>query len=170
MRRTIVRGEFATEPQAARAVDKLLRACIGGEHVRAFFLNRNDEPRRMPPRRIETALAPRTAMRRSSVIALDLGPAAAADGVEISVYACTGAPAQQTESEEGPARILIAVETPDRVSQVLAMNVLRQYGAEDIERMHAPRTARAGLHPVSLSMLLERSHAGTGHPPGITRH
>lgn len=170
MRRTIVRGEFATEPAAARAVDKLLRACIGGEHVRAFFLNRNDEPRRMPARRIETALAPRAAMRRSSIIALDLGPAAAADGVEISVYACAGTPTQQAGGGEGPARILISVETPDRVSQVLAMNVLRQYGAEDIERMYAPRTSGTGLHPVSLSTLLERSHAAPSYPPGITRH
>jgi hypothetical protein len=169
MRRTIVRGEFATEPQAARAVDKLLRACIGGEHVRAFFLNR-DEPRRMPARRIEAALPARTAMHRSSVIELDLGPAAAAGGVEISVYAggTTAAPAAQ--AEERPARILISVETPDHVSQVLAMNVLRQHGAEGIERMHAPRASRAGFHPVSLSALLEHAHAGTDEPPGVTRH
>lgn len=176
MRRTIVRGEFAAEPQAARAVDKLLRACIAGEHVRAFFLNPDDEPRRMPARRIEPALQVRDATRRGSVIALDLGPGAAADGVEISVYT-SGTPGgasthQADHAGEHPARILISVETPDRVSQVLAMNVLRQHGAEGIERMHAPRAFRAGFHPVSLSTLLECSQPGSAStlPPGSTRH
>lgn len=176
MRRTIVRGEFATEPQAARAVDKLLRACIGGEHVRAFFLNPDDEPRRMPARRIESALHTHEATRRSAVIALDLGPGAAADGVEISVYTCGtpsgAAPHQAADAGEHPARILISVETPDHVSQVLAMNVMRQHGAEGIERMHAPRAFRAGFHPVSLSTLLECSQPGAAPalPPGIIRH
>lgn len=35
----IVTGKFAAGKQAARAVDKLLHSCIGGDHVRAFFLN-----------------------------------------------------------------------------------------------------------------------------------
>lgn len=176
MRRTIVRGEFATEPQAARAVDKLLRACVAGEHVRAFFLNPDDEPRRMPARRIEPAPQARDATRRPSVIALDLGPGAAADGVEISIYSCGTPDAasahQAAHAGEHPARILISVETPDRVSQVLAMNVLRQHGAAGIERMHAPRALRAGFHPVSLSTLLECSQPGAASalPPGITRH
>jgi hypothetical protein len=96
--------------------------------------------------------------------------------VEISVYTCGtpgGAAAHPaTQAGEHPARILISVETPDHVSQVLAMNVLRQHGAEGIERMHAPRAFRAGFHPVSLSALLEGSQpeADSVPPAGITRH
>lgn len=174
MRRTIVTGEFAAEPQAARAVDRLLRACIGGEQVRAFFLNEPETRRRMPARRIESQHG-RRSIGRGAAVALDLGPAAVAGGVEISAYARgVGSVDAGGDTENSPhhARILIAVETEDQVSQALAVNVLRQHGARAIERIRTPRASRAGFHPVSLSSLLEQSEPQpmAGRPIGVTRH
>lgn len=174
MRRTIVTGEFATEPQAAGAVDRLLRACIHGEHVRAFFLSGPEVHRRMPARRVESQPG-RRSIGRGAAVALDLGPAAVADGVEISAYArSVGSVDAGGDTENSPhhARILIAVETEDQVSQALAVNVLRQHGAQAIDRLHTPRASRAGFHPVPLSSLLEHSEPQpmAGRPIGVTRH
>lgn len=158
MKRTIVSGEFATEPQAARAVDRLLRACIGGEQVRAFFLNEPEPRRRMPARRVESQHV-RRSIGRGAAVALDLGPAAVAGGVEVSAYArgTYAAGTGDAAASSHHARILVAVETRDQVSQALAVNVLWQHGARAIERIHTPRASRAGFHPVSLSSLLEQS-------------
>jgi hypothetical protein len=172
MRRTIVIGEFATEPEAARAVDRLLRACISGEHVRAFFLHHGEPPRRKPARRIEPPRLQDSgrSVCRSAAIALDLGPSTAADGVGVSAYA-RDVPPRGTAQDADPcrARILISVETQDHVSQALATSVLRQHGALDVERLRAPRASRAGFHPVSLSSLLERCQLPL-EPVAATRH
>ncbi|MGQ0525712.1 MAG: hypothetical protein ACT4P8_18875 [Betaproteobacteria bacterium] len=175
MRRTVVIGEFATEPEAARAVDRLLRACISGEHVRAFFLNHGEPPRRKPARRIEPPrLHPASgSVGRSAAIALDLGPSTAADGVGVSVYT-RDVPPRGAAADADPcrARILISVETQDHVAQALATNVLRQHGALDVERLRAPRASRAGFHPVSLSSLLERCkpELAPAEPVAATHH
>lgn len=175
MRRSIVIGEFATEPEAARAVDRLLRACISGEHVRAFFLNHGEPPRRKPARRIEPPRLQDAGgpVCRSAGIAIDLGPSMAADGVGVSVYA-RDVPARGAAENADPyhARILISVETQDHVSQALAASVLRQHGALDVERLRVPRASRAGFHPVSLSSLLERCEPELSplDPIAATRH
>jgi hypothetical protein len=182
--KTIVTGKFAAEKQAARAVDKLLRACIRGDHVRAFFLHRpGPPPRRAGGKGFQSWRTGRTAEKTldesSATVELEVGPAAVADGVQISAY--LGNLPGQARSGEGEqpvgqnrAGILIAVETSDHVSQALAENVLRQHGARAIEREPGAwqQTQQTDFHPVSLSSLLEQSdRADTGfNPQHITRH
>jgi hypothetical protein len=159
MARIIVTGQFASEPQAARAVEKLLRACVGGEQVRAFFVQPADAPRRMPARRIETPNG-REPARRTTAIELDFGPAAS-DGIQVSAYAQSVLMERSFSDTRGVgsaprhAAILIAVETSDFVTLALAENVMRQFGASAIERSRAPRKPHAGFAPIPLASLLE---------------
>lgn len=134
----IVTGRFEAEQQAARAIDKLLGSCVSCDHVRTFFL---------------------TPSERQADFELEVGPAAAAGGVEVTAYMGSlgadvggaGATAKQKSAE-----ILVAVETPDSVSQVLAANVLREHGARGVERAAKPPQDESwpGLDPVPLSSLI----------------
>jgi hypothetical protein len=177
--KTIVTGKFAVEKQAARAVDKLLHACIHGDHVRAFFLNRPGVPvqraRLQSPRMRQMA---ETAPDESSAtIELEVGPAAVADGVQINAYLGNLSGAAQSGQAHRPVAedpgILVTVETSGHVSQALAENVLRQHGAHAIERETAAwQEAQTDFHPVSLSSLLEQSEPArmTAGPHHLTRH
>ena len=173
--KTIVSGEFSVERQAAQAVDKLLRACLRGEQIRAFFVKQPDRPRRMPARRIEPAGTP---IARPGALELDIGPAADADGVEVSACVRNPLPVatlmqQSASASRRHTGILVAVETGDRVSQALAVNVLREHGAQPIERSTAPEELpQAGCQPVALSSLLVHSPQQEEALPShaVTRH
>jgi hypothetical protein len=181
--KTIVTGKFAAGKQAARAVDKLLRACICGDHVRTFFIHRPEPSlQRAGPRRLRSRRIGRTADtaldESSATIELEVGPAAVADGVQINAYLGNLSGAAQSDAEDQPvaedrAGILVAVETSDHVSQALAENVLRQHGARAIEReTGAWQEAQTDFHPVSLSSLLDQSEPAkmNAGPHHITRH
>jgi hypothetical protein len=179
--KTIVTGKFAAEKQAARAVDKLLNACIRGDHVRAFLLNRPGRPlRRGAERRAQSWRIGRTAEDTvddaSAAVELEVGPAAVADGVQVSAYAgnLSGADEGARRMPQHTARIIVAVETSNHVAQALAVNVLREHGARAIERSAGAwqEGQRADLHPVAISSLLEQSDQEPPNEdlPGITRH
>lgn len=159
--RTIVSGEFTTENAAARAVDRLLRACLRGEQIRAFFLKRGARPRRLPARRM--GLRPpfdrARANRPPTLVEVDFRPAAGGEGLEVSAYERPAPPpaARAPEATQRPAGILVAVEADDHVSQALVENVLRQHGARAIERAARPGFSRADCRPVPLSFLLAQS-------------
>jgi hypothetical protein len=180
--KTIVTGKFAAEKQAARAVDKLLHACIRGNHVRAFFLNRAGPPRRrsaerrVPSWRIGRTVE-ETVDEASAAVELEVGPAAVADGVQVSAY--VGSPSGSAGEGERPmphrpAGIIVAVETSNHVAQALAVNVLREHGARAIERSAGVWQAgqQTDFRPVSLSSLLEQSDRESRNDdlPSITRH
>jgi hypothetical protein len=162
MARIIVTGQFASEPQAARAVEKLLRACVRGEHVRAFFLQPEEAPRRMPAQHID-APRDRGPVQRTNAIKLDFGPAAA-DGIQVGAYLESVlmerslSDASHMGSAPRHCTILITVETADFVTLALAENVLRQFGASAIQRSRAPRKPHAGFAPISLASLLDQAH------------
>lgn len=174
--KAVVKGRFAAGEQAARAVDRLLHSCISAEQVHTFFLSpaHATDADRMSAKRYESwSVGPEKA------IELDVGPAAAADGVQISAYVGTlrEDPTEAAAGElqtEHDAEILVAVETSDHVSQVLALNVLEQHGARGIERAAGGwhEEERHGFHPVPLSTLLERSgdEKRSRKPDGITWH
>jgi hypothetical protein len=180
--KTIVTGKFAAEKQAARAVDKLLNACIRGGHVRAFLLNRPGRPpRRSAERRVPSWRIGRTAEETiddaSAAVELEVGPAAVADGVQVSAYVgnLSGTGEGEPQMPQRPAGIIVAVETSNHVAQALAVNVLREHGARAIERSAGAwqEGQRADLHPVSLSSLLDqagREPRNDDDLPGITRH
>jgi len=173
--KTIVTGKFAVEKQAARAVDKLLHACIRGDHVRAFFLNRPGPP--LHRARLQSRRMRQPAETASATIELEVGPAAVADGVQINAYLGNLSGAAPSGAHrpvaEDPAGILVTVETSGHVSQALAENVLRQHGAHAIERETAAwQEAQTDFHPVSLSSLLEQSEPArmNAGPHHLTRH
>ena len=180
--KTTVTGTFAAEKQAARAVDKLLHACVRGDHVRAFFLKRSGAPQRHAgEKRVQSWRLGHEAQdaSRSSAVELEVGPAAGADGIEVSAYtgnldAPGNAEKSARQTSHGTAGILVAVETSDHVSQALAVNVLRQHGASVIERSSGawPEQQRTNFHPVALSSLLEQPDLGEEAEDlrGITRH
>jgi hypothetical protein len=181
--KTTVTGTFAAEKQAARAVDKLLHACIRGDHVRAFFLGRSGaSQRRAGEKRIQSRHVGHEAQNANSsstAVELEVGPAAGADGIQVSAYTGNLRASGEVEKEgrETPhdtAGILVAVETSDHVSQALAVNVLRQHGASVIERSSGTWQDEQciSFHPVALSSLLEHSALAEGSEDlrGITRH
>jgi hypothetical protein len=158
--KTIVSGEFGTEIKAARAVDKLLRACVRGEHIRAYFVPERSA-RRMPARRIDVSGRSSHPRRPPASIELDIGPGAQGDGVPLHAYVRHPSPlaARDRRAPSAPSAILVAVETTDQVSQTLALNVLREHGAESIERAaEARHLPPHDCCPVALSALL-------GDPP-----
>ena len=181
--KTTVTGTFAAETQAARAVDKLLRACIRGDHVRAFFLKRAGRTRRHGPEKHvqswHVGHEAHDSSRPATAVELKVGPATGADGIQVSAYTGRLYPGGDVEKNEpqtprDPAGILVAVETSDHVSQALAVNVLRQHGASGIERSSGAwqEEARMNFHPVALSSLLEHPALAESSEDlrGITRH
>lgn len=169
--KAIVTGRFAAEKQAVLAVDKLLYACIRGDRVHTLFLKPlkrrvsrfgGTHKRSSRSERPEGALKD-TATARA--IDLEVVPAVAADGLAVSAFTESLAGALGKAGEEGsrtpvqPDGIMIAVETSDYVSQFLAVSVLREYGAHDIERADGLWQDRKwpDLDPVPLSSLLDRS-------------
>lgn len=180
--KTIVTGKFAVEKQAARAVDKLLHACIRGDHVRAFFLNRPGAPQqRAGGKRFQSwrvGHEAEDAMKSATAVGLEIGPAAGADGIQVSTYAgnlgtAGNADESKRQTPHDAAGILVAIETSDHVSQALAVNVLRQHGARAIERAPGAWRKEHGMdfHPVALSSLLEHSDpAESSEDLRVTRH
>lgn len=186
--KTVITGKFEAEKQAARAVEKLLHSCIRGDHVRTFFLKPTHpraaysvRARRPGSSRIGTRdkKAAYEAPVAAGTVELEVGPAAVADGVEISAAMgslpqAPGATAEENQPARGPSdEILVAVEASDHVSQVLAVSVLREYGAHHIERDAGVwhELTWPDFHPVPLSSLLEGSTlAATEDLRGVTRH
>ena len=166
----IVTGKFAAEKQAVLAVNKLLSACARVDHVHTVFLN----PFRRRASRFGGTQNKSSRFKRpqdpanTAAIGLEMVPAAAADGLEVSAF--TGSLARdlvKTSGKDGrapaqPDEIMIAVETSDNVAQVLAISVLVEYGARDIERANGLWQSRtpSGLDPVPLSSLITGSVGG----------
>ena len=112
---TLVTGTFEAETQAARAVRKLLNACVPSHRVRTIVPRGRQRP--------------------------------AASRTDISAGSRGG--------------ILVAVRASDHVSQYLALKVLRDHGARDIENMNAERRAtlrrrraRQSLPPIQYPLSL----------------
>lgn len=181
--KTTVTGTFAAEKQAARAVDKLLHACIRGDQVRAFFLGRSGAPhQRAGEKRFQSWHVGHEAQntnRSSTAVELEIGPVAGADGIQVSAYtgnlrASGDVEKNGRQTPQDTTGILVAVETSDHVSQALAVNVLRQHGAAVIERSSSAwqEEQRINFHPVALASLLEPTALAEGSEDlrGITRH
>lgn len=173
--KAIVTGKFEAEKQATRAVDKLLRSCVPCDHVRTFLVNpsrwrtaypvggnckKSARAGKMNDERIKaTAVA--------GAIGLEVRPAATADGVGVSAYIGSLADALGKLGEEDkqttapPAGILVAVETSDHISQILAVSVLRRHGARVIERAAGPWQDGKwpGFDPVPLSSVIDEAAA-----------
>jgi hypothetical protein len=153
--KTVVTGKFSAVKQATRAVDKLLRSCVPCDHVRTFLLK---------PSKTRTAAHP-DATATAGAIGLEVKPTAAADGVGVNAYLGSLEGALDKISDDDrraptrPAGIVVAVETSDHVSQVLAISVLREHGARVIERdAGAWRDGKwPGFKPVPLSSLIDLS-------------
>lgn len=153
--KTIVSGQFSAETPAALAVDKLLHACVRGEHIRAYFVPGAGV--RMPARRIDRSGRASHPPRLPESIELDFEPSARGDGVPLRAYVRHVSPLAEPDAGTPAASsaILVAVETTDQVSQTLALNVLREHGAESIERAAAARHLFPNdCRPVALSSLL----------------
>jgi hypothetical protein len=183
----IVTGKVAAEKQAVLAVNKLRSACVRVDHVHTLLLN---SPERRASR-FGGAQNKSSRFKRSQGVlkdpagafGLEMAPGAAADGLQISAF--TGSLARDlgnTGGKDGrtpaqPDEIMIAVETSDNVSQVLAISVLVEYGARDIERADGfwqDRIERAdglwqdrklsGLDPVPLSSPIASSVGDEENP------
>jgi hypothetical protein len=149
--KTVVTGKFSAVKQATRAVDKLLRSCVPCDHVRTFLVK---------PSKKRAAAHP-----AAGAIGLEVKPAAAADGVGVNAYlgSLEGALGKIGDDDPRaptpPAGIVVAVETSDHVSQVLAISVLREHGARVIERDAGPwRDGKwPGFKPVPLSSVIDLS-------------
>lgn len=156
----IVTGKFAAEKQAVMAVDKLLSACVRVDQVHTLFLNPSNPGAQNKSSRTEGPQGAQKDTANASAIELEVAPAAAADGLEINAF--TGSIGTSGDKDSGtaaqPDGIMIAVETSDNVSQVLAISVLAEYGARDIERADGLWQDRKwpGLDPVPLSSLIAR--------------
>ena len=136
--KNMVTGKFKAEQQAVSAINKLLGSCIPSDHVHTFFL---------------------TPSPRQPDFDLEVGPHAAAGGVEVTAYmgsiSRTSGIADAAEERAQSTGIMVAVETSDSVSQALAAKVLREHGAHAVERAAAPQDAPwPGLDPVPLSSLI----------------
>lgn len=173
--KTVVTGKFSAVKQATRAVDKLLRSCVPCDHVRTFLVRPSRKSGAVHPAgtghkkaapaktRNEATVAEATAT--AGAIGLELKPAAVADGVGVSAYlgSLEGALGKvgddDSRTPSPPAGIVVAVETSDHVSQVLAISVLREHGARVIERDAGPwRDGKwPGFKPVPLSSVIDLS-------------
>lgn len=122
----VIVGTFEAENQAAKAVRKLLRSCVPSAHVRtlapAFRRSGGVSVRRVrvPERRANARMSERRKDAR--------GPDRRTD-VQVS-----------TERAGG---ILVTVKAADNVSQCLAVKVLREHGARNIEQTTAAQSAPA---------------------------
>ena len=165
--KAIVTGKFAAEKQAALAVGKLLSACVRGDHVHTLILNPPDrrasrlDGTHMTPTRTRTGRGVLDDGAAAIAVDLQVAPATAADGVEVSAFTGSLADARGKDEKDHPtpaqpSGIMIAVETADFVSQFLAVSVLVEYGARDIERADKLRhdPPWPGLDPVPLSSLI----------------
>lgn len=182
--KAIVTGRFAAEKQAVLAVGKLLGSCVHGDHVHTLILN----PRERRASRLGgthkkgmRTRADREMLKNAAAanaVDLQVAPAATADGVEVSAFTGSLADAWDKTGEKDrrtqvqPAQaprggIMIAVETSDYVSQVLAVSVLLEYGARDIERADKlwQESKWPGPDPVPLSSLFARSAGNEENQP-----
>ena len=105
--KTLVRGTFAAEDQAAQAVSKLIKSCIPLDLVRTIF-----------PTARKRHAAPR--------------PASSQGG------------------------IMVAVKASQYVAQQLAIKILRDHGAHDIECVSPRRRAKQG---VRIRVAVRNQHA-----------
>jgi hypothetical protein len=141
-----VTGKFSAVKQATRAVDKLLESCVSDDRVRTIVLKSSAE--RPAANTSEKSSRPRS----HGVTA----PQAAAGGGPLDSIGD-----DERRSSDRPAGILVAVETPDRVSRALAVSVLRQHGARIIESDEdaLPDKNSPDARPVPLSALFKKSDA-----------
>jgi len=166
--KAVIMGKFAAEKQAALAIDRLLGACVHGDHVHTLFLDSAQrEVSHADSTRKECSPTYRWAVKDASTagaVHLQVEPDAVAGGVEVSAFAGPLAGVSGATGNEGrpPAQtpgIMVAVETSDDISQFLAVSVLDQCGARDIQRADNLGQVREwpGLDPVPLSDMIDVS-------------
>jgi hypothetical protein len=117
----IVIGEFSGLKRAARAIEKLHKSCVSDDRVRTRLLK--------PISQHPTHTAG-TALEKPSYSKSDHSAAAQ--------YAATRSGSNQIgdaerRSSDRPAGILVAVETPNRVSRYLTVSIFCEHGARIVE-------------------------------------
>lgn len=152
-----VTGKFSAVKQATRAVDKLLESCMSDDRVRTVLLKSSAQ--RPAPAAAST--------HESSHSRSSHGTAAARDPAHGGILANIGD--DERRSSNRPAGILVAVETPDRVSRALAVSVLLEHGARIIENDTGslPGTHWPDAQPASLSALFDQRESERKQSPGF---
>jgi hypothetical protein len=145
-----VTGKFSAVKQAARAVDKLLESCVSDDRVRTTLLKSSAQR----PVHAAANTGEKSSRSRSHEVAAPSAGGGLLDNIGDD----------ERRSANRPAGILVAVETPDRVSRALAVSVLRQHGARIIE---IDTGAWPDARPVSLSALFDKAEAEKKQSPSF---
>jgi len=153
-----VTGQFSAVKQATRAVDKLLGSCVSNDRVHTILL----KPSPQRPAHNVASTCEKSSRSKSNHSAA-AQPAPAWGGVLGKIGD------DERRSSNRPAGILVAVETPNRVSQALAVNVFLEHGARIVESDagRSPDNYWPDSDPVSLSALFDKFAAGNKQGPGF---